>query len=89
LFVIIETKDIVIKYTYSNYVIVISLIKPTPNDELKENMSSIGIRKGLVLGVHLLCDEHVSFEMSIILMIYHHMLGMLKCHRFLITCSHR
>ena len=78
LFVTIETKDIPSKYIYTDKVIVVSLTKPTFNYSFKTHTLSVGIHKGLVFGEYLLCDRHDSFEISIIIMIYYHMLGILN-----------
>ena len=45
LLVTIETKDITIKYIYTNEFIVVSLIQPIPNDVFKDHMLSLGICK--------------------------------------------
>jgi len=43
--VTIEKKGIAIKYIYTNKVIIVSLIKPTPSDAFKTHVLSLGIRK--------------------------------------------
>ena len=45
--------------------IVVSLIKPTPNDAFKTHTLSLRILKVHYLGCILLCDGHVSFVKSI------------------------
>jgi len=66
-------------------VIVVSLTKPTPNNVVKAHILSIRIRKGVVLKVYLLCNEHVYFEISIMLTIYDHMLGISNSYKLLIS----
>ena len=90
--VAIETKNIVIKYIYTNKVIVVSLIKPTPNDAFKTHTLSLRILKFHYLGCILLYDGHVSFVKNIYIKIdvsfskcscFIIILGTLKCHLLL------